>query len=78
MTSQTAVADTSAKTVTYGGTTYRVQELSDDNFAILLEGVPIGRTVYSFGCAHGVPEGDKLTEKDLEAIGEAWFAALEG
>jgi hypothetical protein len=78
MTAQTAVADTSNKTVTYGGTTYKIQELSDDNFAVLLEGVPVGRIVYSFGAAHGVPEGDKLTEEDLEVVGEAWFAALEG
>ncbi|MBN1606211.1 MAG: hypothetical protein JW940_06235 [Polyangiaceae bacterium] len=78
MTAQTAVANTSNKTVTYGGTTYKVQELSDDNFAVLLEGVPIGRIVYSFGSAHGVPEGGKLGEEDLETIGEAWFAALEG
>lgn len=78
MTSQTAVADTSAKTITYGGTTYKMQELSDDNFAVLLDGVPIGRVRYSFGAAHGVPEGGTLTEEDLEAVGEAWFAALEG
>ena len=78
MTAQTAVADTSNKTVTYGGTTYRIQELSDDNFAVLLEGVPIGRIVYSFGSAHGVSEGGQLSEEDLEAVGEAWFAALEG
>jgi hypothetical protein len=78
MTAQTAVADTSNKTVTYAGTTYKVQELSGDNFAVLLDGVPIGRIVYSFGSAHGVPEGGKLTEEDLETIGEAWFAALDG
>ena len=78
MTAQTAVADPSNKTVTYGGTTYKIQELSGDNFAVLLEGVPIGRIVYSFGSAHGVSEGGKLSEDDLEIIGEAWFAALDG
>jgi hypothetical protein len=78
MTAQTAVADTSNKTVTYGGTSYKIQELSGDNYAVLLDGVPIGRIVYSFGSAHGVPEGGSLSEEDLESIGEAWFAALEG
>jgi hypothetical protein len=38
-------------------------------------GVPVGRIVYSFGAANGVPEGDAIGEEALTAIAEAWFAA---
>lgn len=77
MTTQTALADTSNKTVTFGGTTYRIQEVGDDNYTVLLAGVPVGRIVYSFGAANGVAEGGSVSEDDLLAIAEAWFAALE-
>jgi len=76
MTTESAVADTSSKTVTFAGTTYNIQELGDDNYVVLLAGVPVGRIVYSFGAANGVPEGDSLSEDDVCAIGEAWFAAV--
>jgi hypothetical protein len=75
MTTEAAVADTSNKTVTFAGTTYNIQELAEDSYTVLLKGVPVGRIVYSFGAANGVPEGDALSEDDLTAIGEAWFAA---
>lgn len=78
MTIQAAVADTSTKTVTFGGKTYSIQPLSDDSYTVLLAGVPVGRVVYSFGTANGVPEGDALSEDDLYAIAEAWFAAIDG
>ncbi len=78
MTSQTAVADTNLKTVTLAGTSYQIQALGDDQYTVLVAGVPVGRIVYSFGAANGVPEGGSVSEDDLGLIGEAWFAALEG
>ena len=65
--SEATVADTSTKTVTFGGTKYDIQELGDDRYTVLLEGVPVGRVVYSFGCANGVAEGDALSEDDVTA-----------
>ena len=76
MTTQTAMADTSTKTVTFGGKTYKIQALGDDSYTVLLEGIPVGRIVYSFGAANGVPEGGAISEDDLYAIAEAWFAAV--
>jgi len=77
MTIQAAVADTSNKTVTFAGKTYSIQALSEDSYTVLLAGIPVGRVVYSFGAANGVPEGDAISEDDLYAIAEAWFAAVE-
>ncbi len=74
---QAAVADTENKTVTFGGKSYNIQALGDDSFTVLLAGIPVGRIVYSFGAANGVPEGDAISEDDLYAIGEAWFAAVD-
>jgi len=78
MTIQAAVADTSNKTVTFGGKTYSIQALSEDSYTVLLAGIPVGRVVYSFGAANGVPEGDAISEDDLYAIAESWFAAVDG
>jgi hypothetical protein len=75
MTTAPAVADTASKTVTFAGATYNIQDLGDDSYTVLLAGIPIGRIVLSFGAAHGVPEGDAISEDDLTAIGEAWFEA---
>ena len=77
MTTQTALANTSNKTVTFGSTTYNIQELGDDNYTVLIAGVPVGRIVYCFGAANGVPDGGTVSEDDLTAVAEAWFAALE-
>ncbi len=77
MTIEAAIADTSAKTVTFGGKTYAIQALSDDSYTVLLAGIPVGRVVYSFGAANGVPEGNAMSEDDLYAIAEAWFAAVD-
>lgn len=71
----TPVADPAASTVTYEAKTYSVQALDNDEFTVLLAGVPVGRIVYTFGAANGVPEGDALSEDALTAIAEAWFAA---
>jgi len=76
MTTETAVADLASKTVTFAGKTYQIQALGDDSFTVLVAGVPVGRIVYSFGAANGVPEGDAISEDDLTLIGEAWFAAI--
>lgn len=72
------MADAASKTVTFGGTTYDIQALGDDSYVVLLAGVPVGRVVYSFGTANGVPEGGSLSEDELTAMGEAWFAAIDG
>jgi hypothetical protein len=76
MTTSPAVADLSNKTVTLAGTTYQIQELGEDNYTVLVAGVPVGRIVFSFGAANGVVEGGSVTEDDMYAIAEAWFAAL--
>lgn len=75
MTTPPAVADVSSKTVTLEGTAYSIQELGEDTFTVLVAGVPVGRIVYTFGAANGVPEGDAASEDTLYAIAEAWFAA---
>jgi hypothetical protein len=71
----TAIADVSAKTVTFDSKIYSIQELAEDTFTVLVQGVPVGRIVYTFGAANGVPEGDGASEDTLYAIAEAWFAA---
>jgi hypothetical protein len=76
MTTPSANVDVENKSVTYEGTTYSIQEVGPDTYAVLDKGVPVGRIVYSFGAANGVPEGDALSEDALYAIGEAWFAAV--
>jgi hypothetical protein len=77
MTTPTAVADVANQSVTLGGTAYRIQPLADDQYTVLLAGVPVGRIIYTFGAANGVPDGGTVSEDDLYAIGEAWFAAIE-
>lgn len=74
MTSQ-AVADVPNQTVTLGGTRYKIQPLAEDTFTVLVDGVPVGRIVYTFGAANGVPEGGSVDEDTMYAIAEAWFAA---
>ena len=75
MTTSSAVADVPNKSVSFEGTTYAIQDLGEDTFTVLVKGVPVGRIVYTFGAANGVPEGDAATEDTLYAIAEAWFAA---
>jgi hypothetical protein len=74
----TPTVDVENKSVDFEGKTYRIQEVGEDNFVVLVAGVPVGRIVYSFGAANGVPEGDAISEDALYAIGEAWFAAIAG
>jgi len=78
MTESSPVVDVSAKTVTHAGTTFIMRPLSEDSFTALVDGVPVGRVVYTFGAANGVVEGEGVTEEVLTAVGEAWFAAIDG
>ena len=76
MTTEAAVANLDAKTVTFASKTYSIQALGDDSYTVLIAGVPVGRIVLSFGAANGVPESDAINEDDLTAVAEAWFAAV--
>jgi hypothetical protein len=71
----TAIADVPGQTVSLGGTTYKIQPLAEDTFTVLVEGVPVGRIVYTWGAANGVAESETVTEDTMYAIAEAWFAA---
>jgi hypothetical protein len=75
MTSTEAVANVETNTVVLGGTTYSIQALAPDTFTVLVAGVPVGRIVYTFGAANGVPDGDAISEDALYAIAESWFSA---
>jgi hypothetical protein len=75
MTTPPAVADVANKSVELAGKTYAIRPLAEDSFTVLLDGVPVGRIVYSFGAANGVPEGGAVSEDEIYAIAEAWFAA---
>lgn len=77
MTDALPVADVAAKTVTLGGTSYTIRPLGEDAYTALVAGVPVGRLIYTFGAANGVPEGDAISEEALTAIAEAWFAAID-
>jgi len=70
-----AVANVENQAVTLAGTQYDIRPLAPDTFTVLVEGVPVGRIIYTFGAANGVPEGDTVTEDTLNAIADAWFAA---
>ena len=76
---QTATANVEEHTVTLGDTIYKIQPLANaDTFTVLVEGVPVGRIVYTFGAANGVPESDSSVSEDtLTVVAEAWFAATE-
>lgn len=71
----TPIANVADMSVSFDGKAYKIQALSEDNFTVLLQGVPVGRIVYTFGAVNGVPEGDAVKEDTLYAIAEAWFAA---
>ena len=73
-----AIADVANKSVSFAGTTYNIRPLGPDTFTVLVEGVPVGRLVYTFGTANGVPDGEAVTEDTLTQIAEAWFAAVDG
>ncbi|HZF50624.1 MAG TPA: hypothetical protein VE093_18325 [Polyangiaceae bacterium] len=76
-TANTPTVDVSGKTVTHEGKTFTMRPLAEDSYTVLVDGVPVGRVVYSFGAANAVVEGSDVTEDALTAIGEAWFAAID-
>jgi hypothetical protein len=76
MNTPAATVDLEAKTVSLAGKTYNLQALSPDTLTVLVAGIPVGRIVYTFGAANGVPEGDSVDEDTLTVIAEAWFAAV--
>jgi hypothetical protein len=69
------VVDVSSRSVTHEGTTFIMRPLAEDSFTVMVDGVPVGRAVYTFGAANAVPEGTAVTEDTLYAVAEAWFAA---
>ena len=75
MNTASPVVNIPGNSVTLQGTTYSIQALAPDTFTVLVAGVPVGRIVYTFGAANGVPEGDQVSEDTLSAIAEAWFTA---
>jgi hypothetical protein len=78
MMTPSAIADVATKSVSLAGTTYSIRPLGADTFTVLVEGIPVGRIVYTFGTANGVPDGNAITEDMLTQIAEAWFAAIDG
>jgi hypothetical protein len=78
MTATNPVVDVAAKTVTHSNTTFVIRPLAEDAYTVLVNGVPVGRIVYTFGAANAVVESPDVTEDVLEAVAEAWFAAIEG
>jgi hypothetical protein len=78
MTATAPVVDVAEKTVSYIGKSFYMRPLGEDEFTIIVEGVEVGRAVFSFGAGNGVPEkGGDVSEEDLTAVAEAWFAAIE-
>ena len=78
MTESTPVVDTSNKTVTHAGTTFFMRPLAEDTFTVLIDGVPVGRAERIHDAANAVVESESVTEDVLTAVGEAWFAAIDG
>ena len=69
------LVDIAARTVSHAGKTFVMRPLAEDTFTVLVDAVPVGRAVYSFGAPNAVPEGKDFTEDDLYPVAEAWFAA---
>ena len=75
--SDTPVVDVASNTVTHAGTAFTMKPLADDAYTVEVNGVPVGRVVYSFGAANAIVESPDVTEDVLSAVGESWFAAVE-
>jgi hypothetical protein len=71
------VVDVKSNTVNYAGKSFFIRPLSEGSFTALIDGVPVGRLVYVFGSAEAVAESETVTEDELTAVSEAWFAAIE-
>jgi hypothetical protein len=78
MTDSLPIVDVQSNTVRHLGKTLAIRPLSEGSYVALIDGVPIGRLVYIFGTANAVVESDAMTEDELTAVAEAWFAAVEG
>jgi hypothetical protein len=77
MSNTSPIVDLKSNSVVHDGKTFFMRQLSEDAFTVLVEGVPVGRLVYTFGAANGVSESPTVTEASMTAIAEAWFAALD-
>ena len=77
MNAATPVVNVDEKTVTHGGRTFVMRPLAEDSYTIMEAGVPVGRAVFTFGAANGVPDSSTVTEDFVYEIAEAWFAAIE-
>jgi hypothetical protein len=71
----TPVVDVAEKTVTHEGTSFFMRPLAEDEFTILVDGVPVGRAIFSFGAANAVVEGS-FSEDTLWAVADAWFTKI--
>ncbi len=67
--------DLENNTVTHAGKTFVMRPLGDNSFTMMIDGVPVGRAVYTFGAANGVAEGDTVDEDTLTEVAAAWFEA---
>jgi hypothetical protein len=63
-------------TVVHEGTSpIFMRPLAEDEFTVLVDGVPVGRAVFSFGAANAVVERQGRTAEDtLWAVADAWFS----
>lgn len=81
MTATTPVVDVAEKTVTYAGKSFYMRPSAEDEYTMCVAGAAVGRAVFSFGAANGVPErnpeGEVVSEEVLTTVAEAWFAAIE-
>jgi hypothetical protein len=77
MTATAPVVDVAQKTVTHAGTSFYMRPLSEDSYTVIVDGVAVGRALFSFGAANAVVESPSVTEDVLTAVAEAWFAAIE-
>jgi hypothetical protein len=77
MTATAPVVDVAEKTVTYVGKSFYMRPLSEDAYTVCVAGAAVGRVQFSFGAANAIVESPDVTEDDLTAVGEAWFAAID-
>lgn len=81
MTATAPVVDVAEKTVSYEGKSFYMRPLSEDSYTMCVNGAAVGRAVFTFGAANGVPErdpeGEVVSEEVLTTVAEAWFAAIE-
>ena len=62
MTDSLPLVDVKSNTVKHGDQTFVMRPLSDDAFTVMLEGVPVGRIVYTFGTGYNViPAGGDVS-----------------